>query len=137
MFGPCKEALVESAAERPKAAQRVLRLIGRLYQLEAGWDDAAVGDARAALRQEHFALPLKRLRQPALALQDQRLENDHRVPAWPSSRTFRLTLYKGLFERSAKRLEVYTARRSPADRPPGSTLPTPRLLRKRSADFHS
>jgi hypothetical protein len=29
-------------------AQRMLRLIGRLYQLEAGWDDAAVGDACVA-----------------------------------------------------------------------------------------
>jgi hypothetical protein len=59
----------EAAAERPATAQRVLRLIGRLYQLEAEWDDASVGNTRASLRQEHFARPLKRLRQLAVALQ--------------------------------------------------------------------
>jgi hypothetical protein len=58
----------EGQADRPRVAKAALRLIGRLYQLEAEWDHATVGDARAALRQEHFALPIKRLRQPALAL---------------------------------------------------------------------
>lgn len=51
----------ESAAERPKTAERVLRLISRLYQWEARWDETGIGDQRAALRQEHFARPLRRL----------------------------------------------------------------------------
>jgi transposase len=44
----------EVLGEKPKALQLVLRLIGRLYQLERAWDQAPVGDARAALRQEHL-----------------------------------------------------------------------------------
>jgi transposase len=40
----------ESAAERPQAAARILRLIGQLYALEAECDEAKVGDQRAALR---------------------------------------------------------------------------------------
>lgn len=59
----------ESAAERPKTAERVLRLISRLYELEAKWDEAEVGDKRAALRQEKFAAPLRRLRWLVTALQ--------------------------------------------------------------------
>ena len=59
----------EAAAERPRTAERVLRLIGRLYQLEREWDEAAVGEQRAALRQEHFARPLERLRRLVTALQ--------------------------------------------------------------------
>jgi len=59
----------EAAAERPKTAERVLRLIGRLYQLEAEWDQTEVGGQRAALRQEHFARPLARLRRLVSALQ--------------------------------------------------------------------
>jgi transposase len=59
----------EAAAERPQTAGRVLRLIGRLYCLEAEWDQAEVGDQRAALRQEHFAQPLARLHRLAAALQ--------------------------------------------------------------------
>ena len=59
----------EAAAERPKTAERVLRLIGRLYQLEAEWDQAGIGDKRAAMRQQHFAPPLRRLRWLATALQ--------------------------------------------------------------------
>jgi transposase len=47
----------------------VLRLIGRLYQLEAEWDQAQVAGQRAALRQEHFAQPLARLRRLVSALQ--------------------------------------------------------------------
>lgn len=59
----------EAAAERPRTAERVLRLIGCLYALEAKWDEAKVGDGRAALRQEKFAAPLRRLRRLAAALQ--------------------------------------------------------------------
>ena len=59
----------EAAAERPKTAARVLGLIGRLYELEARWDEAQVGDQRAALRREHFASPLRRLRWLVTALQ--------------------------------------------------------------------
>lgn len=55
-----------AAAERPKSAERVLRLISRLYQLESTWDEAGVGAERAGLRQEHFAPLLRRL---ATALQ--------------------------------------------------------------------
>jgi len=59
----------EATTERPKTAERVLRLIGRLYQLEAEWDQAQVGTSRAALRQEHFARPLARLHRLVSALQ--------------------------------------------------------------------
>ena len=59
----------EAAAERPRTAERVLRLIGQLYALEREWDEANVGEKRAALRQEHFAHPLFRLRQLVTALQ--------------------------------------------------------------------
>ena len=59
----------EAAPERPKTAERVLRLMGRLYQLEAAWDQTQVGDQRAVLRQEHFARPLARLRRLVTALQ--------------------------------------------------------------------
>lgn len=59
----------EAAAERPKTAARVLRLIGQLYALEQQWDEANVGEQRAALRQEHFARPLARLRRLVTALQ--------------------------------------------------------------------
>jgi hypothetical protein len=58
----------EAVAERPKTAERVLRLIGQLYQLEAKWDEGGIGDERAALRQEHFARPLRRLRWLVTAL---------------------------------------------------------------------
>ena len=60
-------------AERPKTATRVLRLIAQLYQLEAQWDEQAVGEKRAALRQEHFARPLARLRWLVRALQNRAL----------------------------------------------------------------
>ena len=59
----------EAAPERPKTAERVLRLIGRLYELEAEWDGAEVGAGRAALRRLHFAGPLARLLRLARALQ--------------------------------------------------------------------
>jgi transposase len=59
----------EAAAERPKTAHRMLRLIARLYQLERAWDEAGVGERRAALRQANFARPLYWLRRLALALQ--------------------------------------------------------------------
>ncbi len=58
----------DAAAERPKTAARVLDLIGRLYAMEARWDEAKVGEQRAALRQEHFAAPLRRLRRLVTAL---------------------------------------------------------------------
>ena len=48
----------EAAAERPRTARSILRLIGRLYRHEAEWDEAKVDGRRAALRQEHFARPL-------------------------------------------------------------------------------
>ena len=59
----------EAAAERPKTAERVLRLIGRLYELEAEWDAAKIGAERAALRSLHFARPLARLLRLVRALQ--------------------------------------------------------------------
>ncbi|MBI3886174.1 MAG: IS66 family transposase [Opitutae bacterium] len=59
----------EAASERPRTAERVLRLIGQLYAFERAWDEAEVGAQRAALRQEHFARPLFRLRRLASALQ--------------------------------------------------------------------
>jgi transposase len=52
----------EALDDHPKPAQVVLRLIRELYRLEAEWDEANVGDKRAALRQEHFARPLHWLR---------------------------------------------------------------------------
>ena len=58
----------EAAAERPKTAARVLRLISQLYQREGEWDEAEVGEQRAALRQEHFAPKLLRLRRLVTAL---------------------------------------------------------------------
>ncbi len=59
----------ETAAERPKTAERVLRLIAQLYQLEREWDEQEVGEQRAALRQQYFARPLYWLRRLAIALQ--------------------------------------------------------------------
>jgi len=61
---------VEAMAEKPKAVQLVLRLIGQLYKLEAEWDKANVGDSRATLREKHFARPLRWLRRLALGLRD-------------------------------------------------------------------
>jgi transposase len=52
----------EAQAESPKAVQLILRLIARLYALESAWDATHVGAQRAALRQEHFARPLRWLR---------------------------------------------------------------------------
>lgn len=60
----------EAAAERPKTAERVLQLIARLYALERQWDEIHVGEKRSVLRQEHFAQPLRRLRQLVSALQN-------------------------------------------------------------------
>jgi transposase len=64
-----RRKLFEAAAERPKTAERVLCLIGRLYQLEAEWDQTQLGGQRAALRQEHFTRPLARLHRLVAALQ--------------------------------------------------------------------
>ena len=63
----------EALSEKPKAVQLVLRLIGQLYQLERQWDEENVGEARAALRQEHFARPLRWLRRVVLGLRTQAL----------------------------------------------------------------
>ena len=60
----------EALAERPKAVQLVLRLIGRLYQLEREWDEAGRAD-RATLRQAHFARPLHWLHRVTLGLRSQ------------------------------------------------------------------
>ena len=64
---------VEAMAEKPKAVQLVLRLIARLYQLEAQWDDENVGDRRAELRQHTFARPLRWLRRVVSGLRDKAL----------------------------------------------------------------
>ena len=58
----------DAAAERPRTARNILQLIARLYQLEAQWDEADVGVARAALRQKHFARPLYWLKKITLGL---------------------------------------------------------------------
>lgn len=52
----------DAIEERPKAANLVLRIIAKLYQLEREWDEANVGDTRAELRRQHFARPLRWLR---------------------------------------------------------------------------
>ena len=59
----------EAAAERPKTAQTILRLIAGMYRREREWDEANVGEKRAGLRQAEFARPLHWLRTLALALQ--------------------------------------------------------------------
>ncbi|MFZ9840058.1 MAG: IS66 family transposase [Opitutaceae bacterium] len=63
----------EALEERPKAANLVLRLIARLYGLERDWEEAKVGEARAALRREKFARPLRWLRQVVTGLARQAL----------------------------------------------------------------
>ena len=52
----------EAKEERPADALRALEQIAQLYQLETQWDEAEVGERRAALRQEHFARPLAELK---------------------------------------------------------------------------
>jgi transposase len=64
---------VEAMSEKPRAVQLVLRLIARLYRLESEWDEAAVGDNRAELRQRHFARPIRWLRRIATGLGSQAL----------------------------------------------------------------
>lgn len=61
----------EALGEKPKAVQLVLRLIGQLYQLERKWDEAQISEARASLRQKHFAGPLRWLRRVAVGLRSQ------------------------------------------------------------------
>lgn len=63
----------EALEERPKAANLVLRLIGTLYRLESEWDEMKVGEARVALRREHFARPLRWLRRVVVGLARQAL----------------------------------------------------------------
>lgn len=58
----------EAAAERPRTAERILRLFAQLYRLERQWDEQQVGAERAALRQKHFVRPLYWLRKLAVAL---------------------------------------------------------------------
>jgi transposase len=64
---------VEAIAESPKSVKLMLRLIGELYLREREWDAANVGAARAALRQEHFARPLRWLRRLAIGLRTRHL----------------------------------------------------------------
>jgi transposase len=52
----------EALGERPAEAHRALELVAQLYRCETQWNEAAVGDRRAALRQEHFARPLAELK---------------------------------------------------------------------------
>lgn len=58
----------EAAPERPKTAERILRLIGRLYRWERVWDKRRIGARRAGLRQLCFARSLHRLRRLVTAL---------------------------------------------------------------------
>lgn len=60
-------------SERPKAVQLVLRLIAQLYRHETEWDEANVGEQRAALRQRHFARPLRWLRRVVVGLRERAL----------------------------------------------------------------
>ncbi len=53
---------VEALAGSPRAVNLALRLIGELYLRERDWDAPGVGASRAALRQQHFARPLRWLR---------------------------------------------------------------------------
>jgi transposase len=59
----------EALERHRKPAELILRLIGRLYRFEAEWDEAKVGENRAALRQEHWARSLHWLRRVAQGLQ--------------------------------------------------------------------
>ena len=59
----------DALSESPKAAQWVLRLIGRLYAFESQWDEKDVGNKRAALRTSHFARPLYWLKCVVLRMQ--------------------------------------------------------------------
>ena len=68
-----RRGFFEALNDSPKAAQVVLRLIGKLYHLESQWDQADVGEQRAALRQKHFARPLYWLRRIATGLRTKHL----------------------------------------------------------------
>jgi transposase len=74
----------EAIEERPKAAHTVLRVMSKLYQLEARWDQAEVGENRADLRRVHFARPLHWLRRIAEGLAK---------PALPQSRLGKACTY--------------------------------------------
>ena len=67
--GACASTLLRGRSRAIEDGLRVLRLIGRLYELEAGWDETKVGAERAALRQTHLAGPLARLLRLTRALQ--------------------------------------------------------------------
>ncbi len=66
-----RRKFTDALTESPKAVNVVLRLISRLYRLEARWDEQEVGDTRAALRHKHFARPLWWLRRVAGGLRQQ------------------------------------------------------------------
>jgi len=66
---------VEALENHPKVARVILRLIGRLYQLEAKWDEAQVGAERSALRQKHFARTLRWLHRIAVDQRQRALPN--------------------------------------------------------------
>ncbi|RRJ95662.1 IS66 family transposase [Opitutaceae bacterium TAV4] len=72
-----RRRFVDAQKEDPHAVRVVLRLIGRLYQLEHQWDHADVDVGRqreplerAQLRQHHFARSLKWLHALALSLRN-------------------------------------------------------------------
>jgi transposase len=63
----------EAIDDHAKPANVVLRIISKLYRLEAKWDEAKVGAERAALRRQQFARPLFWLRRIAEGLARQAL----------------------------------------------------------------
>ena len=62
------ERLNQPICARPSGKSQLKRIIARLHGLESGWDEEKVGDARAALRREKFARPLRWLRLVATGL---------------------------------------------------------------------
>lgn len=73
-----RRGFFEAQSENPKAVRVVLKLIGRMYRLEAQWDEIGLNDpaARASARREHFARTLRWLR---------RLTEELRTRALPRS----------------------------------------------------
>jgi hypothetical protein len=64
-----RRTFFEAQSESPKVVRVILKLIAKLYRLEAEWDQRDVTDeARAQLRTTQFARSLKWLRQIALNL---------------------------------------------------------------------
>ena len=62
------ERLNQPICARPSGKSQLKRIIARLHGFESGWDEEKVGDARAALRREKFARPLRWLRLVATGL---------------------------------------------------------------------